>query len=1504
MRDGQYNLYHRWLLAFAAVLIFTSSAPAATRYMSLSGNSTPPYTNWADAATNLYDILSVCQPGDVVVITNGTYETLRPSFVEVLEPSGYLAVSNPPVVIPDGVAVTSVNGPQQTVLRPVTHVITNPTRFDLNIEVRPGASLDGITLADCESDTPILNVESATVSNVRLVDLSAGGVDPASFTVIQAYQSVLSTITIDEASGNGTFYTMIDADQSMVRNVFINDVVAFDTSVGGGPGVVIAFHGSSSQVESCTFNVGEIRGTAVQVLNSALNAGATDDPGVGYMFCSSPNPVPGTGNIVTDCPLAVLSNQLVLASNSLCINMGLNQPWMSGDADINGNARIQQGAVDIGAVESPYQRVYERTWYVNPAGSHVFPFETMATGADSISALLDLTFDGDRIVVAPGSYIDNIVSSQAVTIVSALGASFTFLVPSNPAMPVLDLDGSTIVRGFHVAESTATGGPSVHLRGQAELRDSILQGNDSDAGCVVRVEGGGLVNSLVMKNAASNAVCLVAGSIESCTIAENGDVGVHMTGGTMINSIVSGHPKTNVAWSGGTISYSCSEDVLAGTNNVVGDPLFENPAADKFTLHTDSPAINGGTNLAWMTSATSYDLRKEFRIRQGTADIGAYEHFQPLRTLYVSPDGGHLPPYTNWAGASTSIVEALAMSSDGDRILVTNGTYRESLVMSNEVLVASVNGPVHTTIQPNDSIPNYDLIRPTRRGATLTAGAELTGFTITKGYAAGADDPESEGEQGGGLLVSNGIVRTSVLVENHAGLASIYNESLVGLGGGVLLEDGIIENCLIVQNTCGDNPYAGRYGAAGGIDARRGIVRFSTIADNTSGLPGAMRAPTSGSFSAYGNIIMGGTAGEDFYLNLLDTGMVLNTMSSYFTFHPGSYLPAQSSGAIDMLPWGPAADILEDVRPRDGDGSGLAEWDAGAFELPDMPAPAGDLELTMFPSAMVAVKPDADAVVDIVITNAGSAGMDCVQLVLSHNLAQGGVSLVQSQGSNTQAGTVTTVFFDSVNAHSSVWARYTLTASPSVVGTAVVQGVVHSCMLETNTLNNDAESSIEFRWPLSDLSVTEEVSDMSPVVFTPLIYTIRVENAGSEMSVPETLQAFFPSPGSFPLATPPGSYAHGWFTWNISPLPPGAATTVVVRITDPMHLIPYTNCAVITESSHAPSPGNNRGCVEVQPGKKNAARSLTSSAYFNTDSMGDPALYYGPEAKWLVSYSQRSDVWFTYGNVNLVPLACDFNGDDIHELVAYDPATGTWSPLFTATPLAPLDEIEPFGWSEAVPAPGDYDGDTLTDQAVYHPATGNWYIRFRRDNSMSLINWGYADAAPVPGDYDGDGKTDLAVFDKGLWNIRFSGGGASAVQWGWDESIPVPGDYDGDAKTDIAVYHPASGAWNILYSSGKAPMMVSWGWQAAAPVPADYDGNLITDIAVYHQGVWHILHDNGQSTVVDLTYTLGPYDLNQLKPVHNQYQINAWMKLWPPEQEPQETRLQRLIRLLRELLGR
>ena len=203
-------------------------------------------------------------------------------------------------------------------------------------------------------------------------------------------------------------------------------------------------------------------------------------------------------------------------------------------------------------------------------------------------------------------------------------------------------------------------------------------------------------------------------------------------------------------------------------------------------------------------------------------------------TRYVDVKCAHPAwPYTTWAAASTNIQVAIDAAGTGDEIVVTNGVYAVGgkamyLTMTNRVAVnkrvsvRSVNGPDSTVIQGHQlsGTTNGD---GAIRCVYLSAGASLSGFTLTGGATRIAGDYANE-RSGGGLWcdTSNPSVSNCVVVGNAA----------TGNGGGAFY--GTFYNCTFAQNWT-----IGSGGAASGA-----VLNNCTISSNAAVRGGGVHSST------------------------------------------------------------------------------------------------------------------------------------------------------------------------------------------------------------------------------------------------------------------------------------------------------------------------------------------------------------------------------------------------------------------------------------------------------------------------------------------------------------------------------------------------------------------------------------------------------------------------------------------------------------------------------------
>lgn len=184
---------------------------------------------------------------------------------------------------------------------------------------------------------------------------------------------------------------------------------------------------------------------------------------------------------------------------------------------------------------------------------------------------------------------------------------------------------------------------------------------------------------------------------------------------------------------------------------------------------------------------------------------------------FVSPAGGHVPPFTTWTDAATNIQNAIDAGADGDVIWVTNGVYATGgkvmagdltnrVALDKALTVQSVNGPFVTTIQGAGATNGVLAVRC----AWLTNGATLMGFTL-QGGATRLTGTLATLQSGGGVWCasSNSLVANCVMKSNSAVFGggayqgSLKSCLLIGnkatYGGGSY--DGVLNSCTIVSNS-------------------------------------------------------------------------------------------------------------------------------------------------------------------------------------------------------------------------------------------------------------------------------------------------------------------------------------------------------------------------------------------------------------------------------------------------------------------------------------------------------------------------------------------------------------------------------------------------------------------------------------------------------------------------------------------------------------------------------
>lgn len=256
-----------------------------------------------------------------------------------------------------------------------------------------------------------------------------------------------------------------------------------------------------------------------------FNAG----PSSTIVFCCT-QPSSGGAGTITNNPqfLNPGAEDYHLSSNSPCIDAGTNNTIL---VDLDGVQRIQPGTgvvfvIDIGAYE---YSVWHPTHYVAVGGAHVFPYDDWSRAATGIEAAVYASIPGDTILVSnavfnaggtvvDGSMTNRVVVSKAVRVQSVNGTTNAVVVGAGPlgdgAVRGVYLASGAQLVGFTVSNGfTRTGGTwdkeqvggGIYCAGAAVISNCVI------AGCSANNSGGGLYGGNAYASVFTNNSAFISG---------------------------------------------------------------------------------------------------------------------------------------------------------------------------------------------------------------------------------------------------------------------------------------------------------------------------------------------------------------------------------------------------------------------------------------------------------------------------------------------------------------------------------------------------------------------------------------------------------------------------------------------------------------------------------------------------------------------------------------------------------------------------------------------------------------------------------------------------------------------------------------------------------------------------------------------------------------------------------------------------------------------------------
>lgn len=256
-------------------------------------------------------------------------------------------------------------------------------------------------------------------------------------------------------------------------------------------------------------------------LNATLNSGATmptwshnlvfGNTGADYQGVA--NQTGGNGNVSSDPMLKYwLGGDVHLLSSSPAIDAGDSTVSQTSATDFYSNTRDFDGnadgtaVVDIGAAEN----------VTSDDVPGIAPVINVPTDQPTIQAAIDAASDGYVVLVAPGTYYEQLdFKGKPITVKSSDGPAVTIL-DGNNGGPIVNFHTSewvhAVLQGFtltHALQGDVVGyGPAVNVGGSSPtIEDNVFVDNDGSTGAVGGIISGNVASPVILRNYFTGSTC-------------------------------------------------------------------------------------------------------------------------------------------------------------------------------------------------------------------------------------------------------------------------------------------------------------------------------------------------------------------------------------------------------------------------------------------------------------------------------------------------------------------------------------------------------------------------------------------------------------------------------------------------------------------------------------------------------------------------------------------------------------------------------------------------------------------------------------------------------------------------------------------------------------------------------------------------------------------------------------------------------------------------------------
>ena len=692
-------------LLFAAAclaLVSIKLSAATTHYVDAGGtNSVPPFTNWLTAATNIQAAIDVSTNGDTVLVTNGIYRTggrvvsgvtnactnpilLATTFIHPLIPG----LQTNRVAITKAIILQSVNGPKWTIIEGAQGVrcayLTN------------GATLSGFTLTNGGA--------------LNWYSLDSGG--GAWCLSGNAFVSNCIVVNNQAADGGGVFSDTVEncilpnnhaiyAGGGALASTLNNSLLTGNVAAGGGGG-------SGGGAWFCVLNSCTVVSNLASASGSGVSGGTLNNcivynnpwfgnydtyfyPTLNYC-CTTPMPTNGVGNITNDPAFVNLTNgNFHLQATSRCINAG-NNSYVTNANDLDGNARIVGGTVDMGAYE--YETPIRCVNINNTAPAA--PYTDWFTAATNIQDAIDASTNGELILVNDGIYqngfqtntesvsTNRVVVNKAVTIQSLNGPSAAFINGGGIYRCVYLTNGATL-SGF-----TLTNGAAGWVASNSWAAQPYTVYADDGGGVVGGWFGGGVVSNCVLtgNSATGNGGGAAGVILLNCVL--NGNQATNGGGAansTLLNCIVISNsvpspgnlPSLMTGDGGGIYSgFAAVNCLIAGNSAYQGGGTSGTAKLINCTIVGNTAAFDGGIKFV-QSSSQATNCIIYFNLAGTNANYGDGQYYIGRCCTTPMPTSGqgnitNAPDFLNLANGDYHLAPDSLLINSGLNSAITNST--------------------------------------------------------------------------------------------------------------------------------------------------------------------------------------------------------------------------------------------------------------------------------------------------------------------------------------------------------------------------------------------------------------------------------------------------------------------------------------------------------------------------------------------------------------------------------------------------------------------------------------------------------------------------------------------------------------------------------------------------------------------------------------------------------------------------------------------------------------